>query len=169
MEEEKRASDELVLLPLIQKDATHPCFNCARCCTYVAVEIDGPTTPREYDYIVWYLSHPDVSVFVDWNGDWFVKFETRCRNLTAQGLCAIYETRPVLCRDFDWRDCEMHVPEGPTDKWLFEDAESFLAWLEKQRPKAFQRFRAWRREKARKKADPALRRLSRVAPPAAAR
>src|SRR5262245_32665816 len=82
------AERELQLLPLLQKEDAHPCFNCARCCTYIAVEIDAPTTNREYDYVVWYLYHPDVSVFVDWNSQWFVKFDSRCRNLTPQGLCA---------------------------------------------------------------------------------
>jgi hypothetical protein len=28
---------------------------------------------------------------------------TRCRHLTAEGLCAIYDERPQFCRDYDCR------------------------------------------------------------------
>lgn len=156
------AAPEPELLPLVvEKESTHPCFGCAKCCQYVAIEIDRPTTPKEYDYLVWYLIHPGVQVFVDWNGDWFVKFESRCRHLTPQGLCGIYEQRPVICRDFDWQECEMHVRDEPPDKWIFETADDFVAWLEKQRPRAYRRFLEWRREQSRKgkKTDAALRRV----------
>jgi len=161
------SAPEPELLPLIvEKESTHPCFGCAKCCHYVAIEIDRPSTPKEYDYLVWYLIHPGVSVFVDWNGDWFVKFESRCRHLTPQGLCGIYEERPAICRDFDWQDCEMHVQDEPPDKWIFETADAFLAWLEKQRPTAYRRFQQWKRERARKKGDAALRRVKVTRAPA---
>src|SRR5271157_2993479 len=85
-----------VLLPILEKASAHPCFDCAQCCKYIAVEIDAPTTNQEYDYLVWYLYHPGVSVFVDWDGAWFVRFETRCHHLTPQGLCGVYEQRPAI-------------------------------------------------------------------------
>lgn len=147
------------LLPVIQKESDHPCFECAQCCTYVAIEIDTPTTMKEYDYIVWYLHHEGLSVFVDWEGAWYVKFETRCRHLTAQGLCGIYETRPAICKDFDWRECENHVKEEPPDKWLFEDAEAFVAWLRKRRPKSYARFQRYMRRKHQADEEPELERV----------
>jgi Fe-S-cluster containining protein len=142
---------QLVVLPVAEKETEHPCFDCAKCCHYVAIEIDRPTTNREFDYLLWYLYHPGLGVFVDWEGHWFVNFEGRCQHLTSHGLCGIYTTRPGICRDFDWQECEMHVRDDPPDKWLFETAEQFLEWLERQRPKAFARFRAWRRERQREK------------------
>ena len=151
------------LLPILEKAPNHPCFECALCCRYIAVEIDAPTTNREYDYLVWYLLHPGVSVFVDWDGAWFVKFETRCRQLTPQGLCGIYEQRPAICRDFDWRDCERHQTDGPPDKWLFESVDEFLLWFAKQRPKSYRRFQTWNRQRARGKTGRELGRLKRVA------
>ena len=132
---------DLELLPLVELASDHPCVNCAQCCKYIAIEIDEPTTMREYDYMVWYLVHPGVSVFVDWDNDWFVKFDTRCQHLQPNGMCGIYETRPGICRDFDWKDCEQHVKDEPPDKWLFHSAEEFVAWLQKQRPKTYQKFR----------------------------
>jgi uncharacterized protein len=147
------------LLPVLQKASDHPCFECALCCTYVAVEIDRPTTMKEYDHIVWYLYHAGVSVFVDWNGDWFVKLESRCENLTPQGLCGIYERRPGICKDFDWRNCERHVTDEPPDKWLFRSAPEFLAWLERQRPKAHARYQEFLACKHEKGAEPELARI----------
>jgi Fe-S-cluster containining protein len=137
------------LLPVIQKESDHPCFACAKCCTYVAIEIDDPSTNAEYDQIVWYLYHAGVEIFVDWDNDWHVLFRTRCDNLTPAGLCGIYERRPAICKDFDWRECEQRfTPEdGPPDKHAWVKAEDFLAWLAKQRPKAHARYREHLRKK----------------------
>lgn len=130
------------LLPVIQKADDHPCFECAKCCTYVAVEIDTPTTPKEYDQIVWYLYHQNVEVFVDWDDAWHVLFRTRCDNLTSAGLCGVYAHRPVICKDFDWRECEQRLtPEdGAPDKLAWQSADEFLAWFAQQRPKAHARY-----------------------------
>jgi len=154
---------ERELLPILEKAPDHPCFECALCCRYIAIEIDAPTTNREYDYLVWYLYHPGVSVFVDWDGAWFVRFETRCHHLTPQGLCGVYEQRPAICQDFDWKDCERHQTDGPPDKWLFESANQFLTWFAKQRPKSYRRFQAWNRKRTRTKTSRELRRIKLVA------
>jgi uncharacterized protein len=154
------------LLPVVQKASDHPCFECALCCTYVAVEIDRPSTMKEYDHIVWYLYHPGITVFVDWNGDWFVKFESRCENLTPQGLCGIYERRPAICKDFDWRDCERHVKDDPPDKWLFGSAPEFLAWLAKRRPKAHARYQEFLARKYGRGEEPELTRVEPAGAPA---
>lgn len=155
------------LLPVIQKESDHPCFQCAKCCTYVAIEIDPPTTMKEYDYIVWYLYHEGLSVFVDWEGDWFVKFETRCKHLTPQGLCGVYESRPAICKDFDWRECENTVRDEQPDKYLFEEAEDFVEWLRTRRPKSYARFRRFLRRKHETGEEPELGRvkITQVLPP----
>lgn len=146
---------------VLQKQSTHPCYECALCCGYVAIEIDAPTTNAEYDYIVWYLYHAGVSVFVDWEGDWFFKVESRCEHLTESGMCGVYEDRPLICREFSFEDCEKNaVDDDPPDKWLFLTADDFLGWLQKQRPKSYARFRKFQREKKRKvKTQPELRRV----------
>ena len=153
---------EPALLPLV-KQSEHPCHGCAKCCLYVAIEIDSPTSMTEYDHVVWYLYHENVSVFVDWEGQWYVKFDTRCKNLTPHGLCGIYERRPAICKDFDWRECENHMTpeEGPPDKWLWETPDAFFAWFQKQRPKAFRRYRDFMRKKHRSAEKPELLRLGR--------
>ena len=148
------------MLPVLEKESTHPCFSCQLCCTYMAVEIDAPTTNTEYDYLVWYLYHAGVSVFVDWEGDWYLKVDSRCEHLTDAGLCGVYENRPVICREFSFEDCEKNNTDGPPDKWLFDTADQFLVWLKKQRPKSHARFRQFLQLKKRKvKTAKALRRV----------
>jgi len=156
----EQAQGGSTLLPVLQKDSDHPCFQCAKCCTYVAVEVDSPRTMKEYDHVIWYLYHEGVSVFVDFEGDWYIKYETRCRNLTGEGLCGIYERRPAICLDFDWRDCENTVKDEPADKWLFESAEQFLSWFEERRPKTFRRYQRFLRRKHKGSGDSELERVS---------
>jgi hypothetical protein len=145
------------LLPVLSKESDHPCFECAKCCKYVAIEIDTPTTMKEYDYIVWYLYHRGIEVFVDFDDAWFVKFDSTCEHLGETGLCGVYETRPFICRDFDWRECENHLPpDEAADKYTFRGAGEFLAWLEGRRPKAFQRYMAWQKRKRSRGEEPEL-------------
>jgi hypothetical protein len=150
------------LLPVLQKESEHPCFECAKCCSYVALEIDEPKTMQQYDHMVWYLYHKDVSVFVDHEGAWYIKFETRCENLGAGGMCGVYDRRPSICKGFDWRECENHLtPEdGPPDRFNFESADVFLTWFEKRRPKTFQRFQRFMRRTHESAEEPELERVS---------
>ena len=157
---ESTSETGLDLLPIVKKADDHPCFDCSLCCRYVAIEIDEPTSMRDYDHVYWYLYHGGVSVFVDWNGDWFIQLESRCHNLTDQGLCSIYERRPAICKEFDWRECEKNVDEPP-DKHTFRTAEDFDAWFQKKRPKAYQRYRRFLRKQHAKGEEPERVRLER--------
>jgi len=155
----------------IEKESDHPCFQCFQCCTYVAIEIDTPTTMKEYDYIVWYLYHQGVSIFVDWEGAWYIKFETRCEHLTPLGLCDCYSSRPIICKNFDWRECENRLKSEPADKWLFETSDQFLGWFEKRRPKTFRRFQKHMRKKHGKGEEKELERvkITQLLPPPSGR
>ncbi len=83
-----------------------PCEHCAAaCCRYLALPIDKPARARDYDDIRWYLMHEGVTVFVE-EGDWFVQFQTRCGNLGADNLCAIYDTRPKICEEYEPGSCD---------------------------------------------------------------
>ena len=86
------------------------CTECARCCTYVAVGINAPTTPRLATDVLWYLYHESVYVYRDDDGEWSVVFETRCRNLGEDRRCGVYAERPHICRGFDNRSCEVNAP-----------------------------------------------------------
>jgi putative zinc- or iron-chelating protein len=111
-----------------------PCTECGRCCTYVAVGINAPTTPRYATDILWYLYHEAVSVFRDADGEWAVLFETRCRNLQDDLRCAVYAERPHICRAFDNTGCEVNAPGGMQ---VFRHPAEFLSYLERKRPKLY--------------------------------
>ena len=113
------------------------CTECARCCTYVAVGINDPTTPRLATDVLWYLYHESVYVYADDDGEWSVVFEARCRNLGEDRRCGIYADRPHICRGFDNRSCEVNAPSDAA--LSFHEPAQFLAWLERKRPRLFAR------------------------------
>ena len=69
-------------LPMLELPKAHPCSACGKCCHYIAIEIDNPSSFKDYDELYWYLTHKDVCVYIDWEGDWFIEFETVCEHLT---------------------------------------------------------------------------------------
>ena len=82
------------------------CEHCmAACCRYIALPLDKPTTPRDYNDIRWYLMHQGICVFVE-EGDWYVQFQARCKNLGADSRCGIYESRPEICREYEPGECD---------------------------------------------------------------
>jgi Fe-S-cluster containining protein len=123
-------------LPVLQaKQPLVPCTECARCCRYVGVGINAPTTPRLATDVLWYLYHEQVSIYRDEQGEWSVMFETRCRNLRDDRLCGVYEARPHICRSFDNETCDVNAP-GERALTFNEPAE-FLEWLRAKRPRVY--------------------------------
>jgi Fe-S-cluster containining protein len=109
------------------------CTDCGRCCTYVGVGINAPTTPRYATDVLWYLYHEGVYVYVDGEGEWSVHFEARCRNLGADLRCGVYPDRPHICRTFDNRTCEVNDPVQ--DSLTFRAPDEFLGWLRGRKPR----------------------------------
>ena len=128
-----------VTLPVIQ-DVAVPgrvsCLQCAKCCTYVAVGINPPTTPRLATEILWHLYHHGVSVCRDEAGEWYVQFEARCKNLGAGNLCEVYLNRPHICRAYDDQSCEVNAPQPGLIE--FKEPQEFLEYLSRKRPKVYQ-------------------------------
>lgn len=82
------------------------CEHCAAaCCRYLALPIEKPKTVRDYDDIRWYLMHQSVTVFVE-DGDWYIQFQTRCKNLGPDNRCGVYPTRPEICREYEPGECD---------------------------------------------------------------
>ena len=102
-----------------------PCLTCALCCSYIAVEIDGPSSVRAATDILWYLYHGGVSIYVDDEG-WMVQIDTRCRHLQDDNKCAIYEHRPPMCRTYSEMTCEVNADEVGT---TFHSAAEYLEYL----------------------------------------
>jgi hypothetical protein len=126
----------VISLPVLppSRSGLVPCTECGRCCTYVAVGINAPTTPRYATDVLWYLYHEGVTVYRDAGGEWAVLFAARCRNLRDDLLCAIYEQRPHICRAFDNTGCEVNAPGGTMN---FTEPGPFLAYLQAKRPRVY--------------------------------
>jgi len=91
-----------------------PCEKCgAKCCHYVAIEIERPTTKKSCDYIRWYLNHRDVNVFVDHDRKWYVEFRSPCDALSEDLRCSIYPDRPKICRDHGSEDGDCEYFDSP--------------------------------------------------------
>jgi Fe-S-cluster containining protein len=108
------------------------CQDCrGTCCTYMAVELDEPTTLEEFDDLRWYCAHKDVWVFKD-DGDWYVVFNAVCGKLQDDASCGIYEERPQVCRDHKFGECDYYM-RGEFDLEL-RSLEEVDAYIHKRFP-----------------------------------
>lgn len=90
------------------------CTYCtAKCCRYFALPLDTPTTWEDFEYLRWFLFHQRAAVFLE-DGDWYLLVNTECKHLREDGLCAIYEDRPQVCRDYHTDQCEYE------DHWVYD-------------------------------------------------
>lgn len=113
-------------LPILSETRQQvPCLTCALCCSYVAVEIDAPSSMRAATDILWYLYHGGVSIYADDEG-WMVQVDTRCRHLLDDNKCGIYEHRPPMCRTYDEKSCEVNADDVGT---TFHSAAEYLDYL----------------------------------------
>lgn len=106
------------------------CKDCHLCCIHVTIEIDEPKTKEDYEEIMWMLMHEDISVFIDDDG-WNVEFKTRCKALTEDNLCSIYQNRPKICREYNQKEC-VRYGDGEFYNYLFETKEDLLNYLKEK-------------------------------------
>lgn len=116
--------------PTTSERAPVPCLECGLCCTYLAFEINGPTTVKRASEILWHLYHERVSVYRDSDDEWFVQMETRCQHLQADNKCGIYETRPHVCREYSEKTCEINSQDAGM---TFYNAAEFLEFMSTNR------------------------------------
>ena len=128
--------------PLDAAQSMMLCSGCVRCCTYVAVEVDAPDTPWQYDQYVWLLYHKNVWMYVEKGNHWYVQFETVCEKLSPEGRCTVHGEHPVLCRKYDARNCERRG-EVTDQIARFTDGHDLVRWLAANRPKHHARYLAW--------------------------
>ncbi len=113
------------------------CDRCtALCCQYITVEIDKPTTKRQHDDVRWYLLHEGITILIE-KGRWLIKFPTRCRELTENGQCSIYETRPKTCREYSTENCDYYTAyeNWDTDYIEINTPEEYEKYLESRKRK----------------------------------
>lgn len=113
----------------------NPCEGCDHCCRYVSVQIDRPRSKLDFENIRWYVLHKNVSVMIDYEGDWLIQFDTPCEWL-IEGRCGHYTLRPEICRAYDPVDCERYA--GAAEKVLIrtpDDLDRYLEGKKKARKK----------------------------------
>lgn len=83
------------------------CSKClpSKCCTYFALAVDNPESRKDFEAMLWQVAHEKVSFYIQKN-QWYMMVHNRCRFLTSANQCAIYETRPYICREHSTKDCE---------------------------------------------------------------
>ncbi len=117
----------------------------ATCCTYMAIEVDTPSTLEDFENIRWYCAHKDVWVFRE-DGDWYVVFNARCEKLVEDSSCRIHATRPKVCRDHKFGECDYYL-RGEFELEL-RSLEEVDAYLRKRFPSHFRRKRLAEKRKA---------------------
>ena len=113
-----------------------------RCCRYVALPIEEPTSWSDYDDIRWYVMHEDVAVFVE-AGTWYLLVHRTCTHLLPDNRCGIYDDRPRICRSYSTENCEydddnLYDKLFETDAQIWEYAEAMLGPEQVPRPAAQQ-------------------------------
>ena len=93
------------------------------CCRYFALPIETPETREDYDDIRWYLSHEDISIFVE-DGDWYLSVSRKCRHLSEKNhTCLIYDRRPKICRKYRHANCDAVLGEYDYELHFTSDRE----------------------------------------------
>jgi uncharacterized protein len=90
------------------------CVKCnARCCRYFAVPLGVPAGAEDLDTARWYLLHEGTCIFIDRDGEWWLRVENRCLMLEegrsrrpAGPRCLDYRGRPLVCRRFSPTACD---------------------------------------------------------------
>jgi Fe-S-cluster containining protein len=86
------------------------CDDCAaKCCRYIALEIDTPRSRADFDDLRWYLCHKQTVIYVS-DDKWYLHMLVDCRYRGPDSLCTIYDRRPKICREHSTEDCEHGEP-----------------------------------------------------------
>lgn len=100
------------------------CHDCEHlCCNYITVKIPAPRTIRDFDGLLWQLSHENIKAFRDHSG-WHLIVYNKCSHLKDNGECAVYDERPITCREHSVENCEYN---GPISKSSLQFFGSFQA------------------------------------------
>ena len=111
------------------------CEGCgAKCCKYVAMEIDSPEDPDDFENIKWYVAHENIRVFVEEDDAWNIEFATPCKYLDGE-KCSIHEgfvlnpevKRPKICEEFAADVCPHHNKYD--EKYSFESIEDIQKYI----------------------------------------
>ena|GEM_PF-462837 len=96
-------------LPILRSDVPANACLCdyciGKCCRYFSLPIFTPTRWAHYHEIEKYLDYGKTLVYVE-KGTWYLVVTTVCKYLTKENRCAVYWTRPKVCREYTTAECE---------------------------------------------------------------
>ena len=110
------------------------CFD-SKCCQYITEPLDTPRSIRDFDMLLWQISHQNVHCFKDDTG-WYLKIFGQCEHLTKNGQCGIYHKRPFICREHSNQSCELDTPHPKFSDLYFNKYLDFDQYCRK-------RFKRW--------------------------
>ncbi len=114
------------------------CSHCqgSKCCQYITESIETPRGIRDFDFLLWQISHKLVHIYKDSDG-WYLLFLSECQHLQENGQCGIYEKRPMICREHSNDHCEFDTSIEESSELYFRDYDDLDKYCEK-------RFKSWR-------------------------
>jgi len=104
------------------------CDGCSDCCRYVAIEVDRPTSKRDYSDYFWHLMHENVALYIGHDRTWNLEFVSPCTKLDGSGRCSDYENRPTICREYSLDACTTHSV-GEYFRHKFHTPEELKSYL----------------------------------------
>lgn len=125
--------------------AENKCSFCvgSKCCTYVTQQIDTPRSMKDFDLLLWQVSHPQVQAYKDEDGWFLIIVQVPCAHIQPSGACGIYEKRPMICRDYSNDICEFDEDAEDSFELYFEEYEDLDAFCRKRFKKWDKRFKKW--------------------------
>ncbi len=112
------------------------CTN-SKCCTYITEQLVTPRSMKDFDHMLWQLSHKDIQAYKDEDG-WYLLVNNTCNHLQKDGRCGIYEDRPMICREYTNDYCEFDESSEQGFDLFFEDYAALLGYVKK-------RFKGWQK------------------------
>lgn len=121
-------------IEIISADKCSKCFE-SKCCQYITEPMDTPRSIRDFDTILWQVSHVNIHCFKDKTG-WYLTSFGQCEHLKANGQCNIYERRPFICREHSNQECEFDNAHDAYCELYFMNFSEFDDYCRK-------RFKRW--------------------------
>ena len=115
------------------------CFD-SKCCQYITEPMDTPRSIRDFDMILWQVSHKNIHCFKDSSG-WYLTSFGQCEHLSDKGQCNIYRKRPFICREHSNQDCEFDAPPDANTEFYFTNYKEFDNYCQKRFKRWDQRFK----------------------------
>lgn len=107
----------------------------SKCCTYITQQLETPRSMRDFDHLLWQVSHENINIYKDEDG-WYLLVNSPCTHLGKDGGCGIYDERPTICREHSNDFCEYDAPAEEGFELFFDSYKALRKYCRK-------RFKRW--------------------------